>query len=168
MNVDLHLHRVGEVDWRPKRQIPPREESVLPIAMPIREIESLLGWHAQKMGSGKAHPLETLWIPDTDETYYARLGPGLVTKYSVQEGQTFAVIERKVLAVFEPFVFIYPEKVQTSVLEMEYGTAVVVLPPPKAAIPFAIWSGNERLIEILFHWQVKLEMAESILNDLLS
>lgn len=163
--LQFQILQPSEVSWQPQRHVP---QADLSTAKPLtfEELQKTLGWQPRISRRSDAVVRETIWLPAT-QTYFADFGPAAQTRCQLGVGgQYFDVIEQPVLAVYEPFTFIYPSSVSTTRMELSDGVALVVIPPPGGqAAAFAVWTRDDRLIKIIFNWQTSVEEASEILQS---
>ena len=135
--------------WRPLRQgVPPDVNQIR--RLPIDQLEVELGWKPRVIKMPEVTLKETQLIP-ASSTYFADFGPSVASRYEDVGGDAFSVLEQRMTAVYEPFVFVYPPHVSTRIVKKAGGTGLIVVPPPdKGVAAFAVWTLDDEYAMLIF------------------
>lgn len=166
--LELRVVQPGEqFDWKPQREgIPPDTELIR--RWPLGELQAMLGWKPRESKHLGAMLQEAHWTPPSS-TYFADFGPSATSRYGIANDRAFTVLEQRMSAVYDPFVFIYPPHVSTTQVTAGGGTGLIVIPKPGYGVAaFAVWTHDDEFMQIIFGWSVTVNEASEILADLLS
>jgi len=148
--VDIVLAKKSQISWPfPVSQAGKRHSPAVR-EMSESELENSVGYVLSRYRSNDGELMHSFLVEAVD-TYYAEMGPGAILAYRTRSGLTFFLEQQAIVKVHQPSMYIYPDDIDASMVQLGTLDAVLVVPPMGSNFAsFVEWFPAGRRVSLLF------------------